>query len=255
MGRFVTGLLCRDMRSLSTTSARPLSLRRLCADQRGLSAVEYLVMLVFVLASCLVLWGQLGQTHACWLRSVRAVIASLSERQGASQAQCSTSYKTSEGLSATASSAAFKGDDRSIPPGYGAGPGHRPARGSYTWSVDERSGSGAPAPARPQIAAAWGASTYRHGGLMTGVEHIMYRHGVNSGFKNVSRFADGATARDIVTYVDEALRSGVAKQTGPSTFTVEYNFGRTIGTNLAGEAASSIRVFVRDGIIQTAFPF
>jgi hypothetical protein len=29
---------------------------------------------------------------------------------------------------------------------------------------------------------------------------------------------------------------------------VEYNLGRVIGTNIAGDAASSIRVFVRDGI-------
>jgi hypothetical protein len=36
---------------------------------------------------------------------------------------------------------------------------------------------------------------------------------------------------------------------------VEHGLGRTIRTDIAGEAASSIRVYVRDGIIQTAFPF
>jgi hypothetical protein len=38
-------------------------------------------------------------------------------------------------------------------------------------------------------------------------------------------------------------------------YTVEYNLGRTIGTDVAGNAASNIRVYVRDSIIQTAFPF
>jgi hypothetical protein len=36
---------------------------------------------------------------------------------------------------------------------------------------------------------------------------------------------------------------------------VEHNFGtRVIGTNIAGDAATSIRVILR-GVIQTAFPF
>jgi RHS repeat-associated protein len=106
-----------------------------------------------------------------------------------------------------------------------------------------------------QIEAAWGASNYRHGGLLTGMEHIMYRHSANSGFANVSRYAQGTTARDIVGYVDDALRLGEVTPTGKTSFTVEHSLGKTIGKNIAGEAASSIRVFVRDGIIQTAFPF
>jgi Flp pilus assembly pilin Flp len=109
-------------------------------------------------------------------------------------------------------------------------------------------------PAR-QIEAAWGASKYRHGGQMTGMEHIMYRHSANSGFANVSRFANGTTARNVIGYVDDALRSGTVVKTGPTAFTIEYNTRQTIGTNIAGEAASSIRVFVKNGVIQTAFPF
>jgi hypothetical protein len=110
-------------------------------------------------------------------------------------------------------------------------------------------------PAPRQIEAAWGASRYRHGGLMTGMEHIMYRHSTSSGFANVSRFAEGTTARNIMDHVDDALRYGRVTQTGPGAFTVEHSLGLTIGTNVAGEAASSIRVYLRDGIIQTAFPF
>jgi filamentous hemagglutinin len=90
---------------------------------------------------------------------------------------------------------------------------------------------------------------------MTGVEHIMYRHSAESGFPNVSRYAKGTTARDIVGYVDEALRSGTTTASGPTAYTVEYDLGKTIGTNIAGAGVSSIRVFVRDGVIQTAFPF
>jgi len=52
------------------------------------------------------------------------------------------------------------------------------------------------------------------------------------------------------TALDDALRYG--KQTGTGTF--EYNFGRAIGTNQGGGAANGIRVHIRDGNIQTAFP-
>jgi filamentous hemagglutinin len=106
-----------------------------------------------------------------------------------------------------------------------------------------------------QIAASWGASTYRHGGLMSGIEHIMYRHGFNSGFSNVSRFARGTRVRDISNYVDAALRYGRVTSAGPGAYIVEGNIGRVIGTDIAGKGVSNIRVIVRDGIIQTAFPF
>jgi RHS repeat-associated protein len=120
----------------------------------------------------------------------------------------------------------------------------------------EAAGAGTQAlPAGRQISAAWGASTYRHGGLMTGMEHIMYRHSAGSGFANVSRFAEGTTARNVVDYVDAALRYGTVTRTGAGAFRLEYNLGRAIGTNIAGESASSLRVFINNGVIQTAFPF
>jgi RHS repeat-associated protein len=106
-----------------------------------------------------------------------------------------------------------------------------------------------------QIQASWGVNTYRHGGLMSGIEHIMYRHGSNSGFANVSRFTQGTRIGDISRYVDSALRSGSVTNNGLNAYTVEYNVGRTIGTDISGNAASSIRLHIRDGIIQTAFPF
>ena len=112
------------------------------------------------------------------------------------------------------------------------------------------------ATAARQIDAAWGATKYGKGGLMSGIEHIMYRHGFNSGFSNVSRFAKGTRLRDISNYVDKALRYGRVTPIGPGAYEVEYSFGKhVIGTGIAGQDASSIRVFVRGGIIQTAFPF
>ncbi len=85
---------------------------------------------------------------------------------------------------------------------------------------------------------------------MYAIEHIMYRHASNSGFANVSRFAEGTGARQIQGLVDDALRYG--RQTGTGTF--EHSFGRAIGTNSGGGAANGIRVHIRDGNIQTAFP-
>ena len=67
--------------------------------------------------------------------------------------------------------------------------------------------------------------------------------------------AEGTTARNIMDYVDDALRYGTVTPTRPGAFTVEHSLGRTIGTNIDGDAARSMRVFVRDGVIQTAFPF
>ena len=113
----------------------------------------------------------------------------------------------------------------------------------------------------PQVEAHWGAlNTYRHGvggqrGQMTAIEHINFRHAYDSGFSDVSRFSNGTSVRSIKSYVDDALRFGTVSPGRGSSFTIEHNLGRSIGTNAAGDAASSIRVHVRDGQIQTAYPF
>lgn len=111
------------------------------------------------------------------------------------------------------------------------------------------------APAK-KIDAHWGAGEYRHGGLTTTIEHIMYRHGWNSGFRNVSRFSPGTTARDIVVYVDEALRYGQVRQVG-GNYEVIHDLGRVIGTDINGRPTSRIKVIIRarDQVIRTAFPF
>ena len=110
-------------------------------------------------------------------------------------------------------------------------------------------------PAPRQIDAKWSVNKYRHGGEMSAIEHINYRHAYTSGFSNVSKFGKGTSVKDIRSYVDSALRYGKVSQNGKNGYTVEYNLGRTIGTNSSGGAASNIRVHVRDGNIQTASPF
>jgi hypothetical protein len=109
-------------------------------------------------------------------------------------------------------------------------------------------------PAPRQIVAEWGVNTYRHGGQMSAVEHINYRHAFNSGFKDVSRYAEGTSVHQIQGYVDDALRYGKVTPNGANGFQIEHSLGRVIGTDQVGNAASGIRVFVRDGNIQTAFP-
>ena len=89
---------------------------------------------------------------------------------------------------------------------------------------------------------------------MTGIEHVFYRHGADSGFVGVSKFAEGTSLRDVSSYVDRALRYGKVTPNGPGGFIVEYDLGRVIGTNEMGVATTNIKINVRNGIINTAFP-
>lgn len=104
-------------------------------------------------------------------------------------------------------------------------------------------------PSGPKIVAQWGADTYKHGGLMSTIEPINYRHAFNSGLKDVSRFAEGTSARKIKGYMDEALRTGTPTGRG-----VVADLGRTIGTDRGGNAVTGLEVIVRDGMIKTAYP-
>ena len=110
-------------------------------------------------------------------------------------------------------------------------------------------------PGPRQVDYSWGAmNTYREGGDMTAIEHINYRHAFDSGFSNVSRFSEDTSASDIQSYVDQASRYGNVTPQGLNGFKLEYNLGDAIGTNQAGGAANGIRVFIRNGQVQTAFP-
>jgi hypothetical protein len=103
--------------------------------------------------------------------------------------------------------------------------------------------------------AQWGAGYYRHGGLMTTVEHIMYRHAwENSWSQPVSRFLRGTTARDIVGYVEQALSQGQWSAKGLERYQVRFRFGRPIGVDIHGNLTDTIEVWVQSGIIRTAYP-
>lgn len=89
---------------------------------------------------------------------------------------------------------------------------------------------------------------------MTGIEHVFYRHGPDSGFSNVNKFSQGTSLKDVSNYVDSALRYGKVSPNGPGGYVIEYNAGKVIGTNSSGVPTSTIKVNVRGGVIQTAFP-
>ncbi len=110
-------------------------------------------------------------------------------------------------------------------------------------------------PAPRQRDASWSASTYNKGGLMTGIEHVFYRHGPDSGFANVSKFSQGTSIKDISSYVDTALRYGKVTPNGPGGHIIEYDAGKVIGTSISGVQTSTIKINIRDGVIQTAFPY
>lgn len=60
--------------------------------------------------------------------------------------------------------------------------------------------------------------------------------------------------RDVSQYVDSAIRAGKIKPNGPGGYEIDYNVGRVIGVTKDGVPTSVIRVWVRDGLINTAFP-
>lgn len=83
-------------------------------------------------------------------------------------------------------------------------------------------------PGARQVDAAWGTNTYRHGGTMSTIEHINYRHAWNSGFEGVSRFGNGTSARQIQGLVDDALRYGTVTPNGTNGYSIVWNTGRNI---------------------------
>jgi len=89
---------------------------------------------------------------------------------------------------------------------------------------------------------------------MTAIEHINYRHGYDSGFKNVSKFAKETSVSQIKGYVDDALRRGMVTPNGENGYAVRYQTGENIGTDKAGDVVTGIQIYVRDGKIRTAFP-
>jgi len=85
------------------------------------------------------------------------------------------------------------------------------------------------------------------------------RHWATSGIEGVSKFAAGTSLRDLKSMINEtisfpgAIRANTHGRPG---IIYELNFGRSIGVNSSGGAASSLRVVVgANGNVVTAFPF
>jgi RHS repeat-associated protein len=91
-----------------------------------------------------------------------------------------------------------------------------------------------------------------------GLEHILERHWFTSGAQGAGKFAEGTTARGLRDMISEAVSRGASRANtlGRPGQIFEYNFGRTIGTGVAGNAASNLRVVVNAaGEVVTAFPY
>ena len=91
-----------------------------------------------------------------------------------------------------------------------------------------------------------------------GLNHILARHAYSSTAKGAGKFAQGTSARQLKSLINTATTKGTFR---PNTFgrpgtIAEFNFGRTIGTNIGGNAASNLRVVIGpNGSVITAFPF
>ncbi|MDZ4147697.1 MAG: RHS repeat-associated core domain-containing protein [Flavobacteriaceae bacterium] len=91
-----------------------------------------------------------------------------------------------------------------------------------------------------------------------GLNHILARHAFSSTAKGAGKFAQGTSARQLKSLINTATTKGTFR---PNTFgrpgtIAEFNFRRTIGTNIGGNAASNLRVVIGpNGSVITAFPF
>ncbi|MFU8803792.1 MAG: polymorphic toxin-type HINT domain-containing protein [Bradymonadaceae bacterium] len=93
-------------------------------------------------------------------------------------------------------------------------------------------------------------------GQMSAIEHIIYRHGADSGWTNVGRFNEGTNARGVKSLVDEAATHGRLSFEGNGRGTIDHNFGRQIGTHSDGSPATKLRVhFDEAGKVTTAYPY
>ncbi|MCP4990015.1 MAG: hypothetical protein GY928_29400 [Colwellia sp.] len=89
---------------------------------------------------------------------------------------------------------------------------------------------------------------------MTAIEHIYSRHSYSSGYSNVSKFSEGTRVKDIKLMVDQAATRGTSTQTQLGK-TITHDFGRTIGTNRAGQSTSEIIIHIgNSGFVRTAYP-
>ena len=90
------------------------------------------------------------------------------------------------------------------------------------------------------------------------LQHIMARHWPDSPETGAGKFQEGITEASLRDLINEAVRSGRARQNThgrPGTL-YEYDFHRQIGTTIDGGPATRLRVVVNNrNEVVTAFPF
>ncbi len=90
------------------------------------------------------------------------------------------------------------------------------------------------------------------------LQHIMARHWPDSPASGAGKFQEGITEASLRDLINEAVRSGRARQNThgrPGTL-YEYDFRRQIGTTIDGGPATRLRVVVNNrNEVVTAFPF
>jgi hypothetical protein len=90
------------------------------------------------------------------------------------------------------------------------------------------------------------------------LQHIMARHWPDSPATGAGKFQEGITEASLRDLINEAVRSGRARQNThgrPGTL-YEYDFHRQIGTTIDGGPATRLRVVVNNrNEVVTAFPF
>jgi len=88
------------------------------------------------------------------------------------------------------------------------------------------------------------------------LDHIVLRHWATSGATNAGKVSAGTTAHSLRDMITEAAARGrwTADRFGRSR--IEFDFGRQIGVNMNGHAATRLRLVVEPNmIVVTAFPF
>ena len=90
------------------------------------------------------------------------------------------------------------------------------------------------------------------------LQHIMARHWPDSPASGAGKFQEGITESSLRDLINEAVRSGRARQNthGRQGTLYEYDFHRQIGTTIDGGPAARLRVVVNNrNEVVTAFPF
>ncbi|WP_148613744.1 hypothetical protein [Nocardioides rubriscoriae] len=104
----------------------------------------------------------------------------------------------------------------------------------------------------PKIDHTWDEVVKYKKGDNTPLEHIKEGHWPDANTPGKSHFHEGITEEQLKDYVGEALRKGDIDPHDPGKIT--YDLGRTIGTDPQGNPVSTITVYVRNGVVNTAFP-